>query len=71
MANTNSLLGVKCPKCGQEDAFKIEAKIMVFVTDDYTEDQGGDYFWDESSPCHCTTCDFSGTLASFTTKQEA
>jgi DNA-directed RNA polymerase subunit RPC12/RpoP len=29
MPNTNCLEGIRCPKCGHEDAFKIEAKVLV------------------------------------------
>jgi len=64
--NTNCLEGVKCPKCGQEDLFKIEASVIVEVSDDGTEDQGGDYEWDQAAFCQCCDCDHAGKLADFT-----
>ena len=53
MANSNCLEGVKCPVCGGEGAFKIEARVVVLVTDEGTEDQGSDYEWDQDSYCEC------------------
>jgi len=64
--NTNCLEGVKCPKCGQEDLFKIAARVIVEVSDDGTEDQGGDYEWDQAAFCQCCECDHAGQLADFT-----
>jgi hypothetical protein len=64
--NTNCLEGVKCPKCGQEDLFKIAASVIVEVSDDGTEDQGGDYEWDQQAFCRCFECDHTGKLADFT-----
>ncbi len=32
MPNTNCLAGIKCPKCGFEDRFKIEGKTLFEVT---------------------------------------
>ena len=64
--NTNCLEGVRCPKCQQQDGFYIEALIKVYVTDDGTEDQGGNYIWSESSPCACGDCGHAGPLAEFT-----
>jgi hypothetical protein len=43
MTNKNCLEGIRCPQCGYEDAFRIEAQIRVYVTDDGTEDEGGHY----------------------------
>jgi hypothetical protein len=64
--NTNCLEGVKCPKCGQEDLFKIGASVIVDVSDDGTEDQGGDYESDQAAFCQCCECDHAGQLADFT-----
>jgi len=66
--NTNCLEGVKCPKCGQEDLFKIGASVIVEVSDGGTEDQGGDYEWNEAAFCQCCECDHTGKLADFTTE---
>jgi hypothetical protein len=65
MANTNCLVGVKCPKCGQQDCFEIAAKIMVRVTDDGTEDMEGNYEWDQDARCLCTECGFQNRLRAF------
>ena len=37
MTNTNCLENISCPKCGQEDRFKIAATIFCLVTDDGTD----------------------------------
>jgi hypothetical protein len=64
MTNKNCLEGIRCPQCDQEDAFRIEARIMVYVTDDGTE-EGGHYAWDGESPCHCADCRHAGTIKDF------
>ena len=69
MANTNCLEGVRCPQCGQEDRFLINAMVSVMVADEGTEDQGGDYEWSPDSPCCCASCDFAGKLADFTIEE--
>lgn len=66
MTNTNCLKGVRCPKCGFEDKFIIHAKVDVEVTDEGTEDAGGEYYWDDTHYCKCTGCKYEGTLADFT-----
>jgi hypothetical protein len=64
--NINCLEGVKCPKCGQEDLFKIAANVIVEVSDDGTEDHVGDHEWDEQAFCQCCECHHAGKLADFT-----
>ena len=64
--NTNCLEGIACPKCKQEDAFHIEATIMVFVTDDGTDDTSGQYEWDKRSYIRCAECDHAGSINEFT-----
>jgi Zn ribbon nucleic-acid-binding protein len=76
MTNKNCLEGIRCPQCGHEDAFRIEAQITVYVTDDGTEDEGGHYAWDGESPCRCAECGHAGKLEDFriqnqSAKQEA
>lgn len=66
MANTNCLEGVQCPKCKQEHGFHITAKILVYVTDEGTEDLQGDYEWDKDSFCKCIECEHTGTVKDFT-----
>jgi hypothetical protein len=64
MANENCLEGIKCPDCGNEDEFRIEAVIVCQVTDDGSEPIG-DHYWDEKSYCHCPVCEKDGKLAEF------
>jgi hypothetical protein len=64
MTNTNCLENVCCPKCGQEDRFKIAATIFCLVTDDGSEAEG-DHEWDDSSATRCVECGFSGELKDF------
>lgn len=64
MPNTNCLEGIRCPKCGHEDAFKIETKVLVLVTDDGAEDFG-DSEWDSNHYCECDNCHYSGTIKDF------
>lgn len=65
MANTNCLEGMRCPSCGNEDEFRIEMVITVKVTDEGTEDMGGDYYWDKDSWCFCPQCEWDGTVKDF------
>lgn len=68
--NTNCLEGVKCPQCGYEDDFRIKAEIMVFVTDEGTQDELGGYEWDKNAYCQCGSCDHEGILDDFTVREE-
>ena len=68
MPNTNCLEGIKCPKCANEDRFKIEAQIVCTVTDDGSM-PAGDHYWDETSNTLCPVCEFQGNLALFTVAQ--
>ena len=67
MPNSNCLQGVKCPKCGNEASFRIEASIICTVTDDGSEPTGDHHHWDENSYAHCQVCETEGTLAIFMT----
>jgi DNA-directed RNA polymerase subunit RPC12/RpoP len=67
MTNTNCLEGVRCPKCGQEDRFKIVALTTCLVTDDGSEPVG-DHEWDDESATRCPECGFDGTLKDFSNK---
>jgi hypothetical protein len=64
MTNTNCLDGIRCPHCGSEDRFRIEAKTVFTVTDDGTDDHG-DVEWDDGSYAECTECHHSGMLKDF------
>jgi hypothetical protein len=65
MTNNNCLEGIRCPNCGHEDGFRIDAQITVYVTDDGTEDEGGHYAWDGESPCRCAECNHAGRIKDF------
>jgi hypothetical protein len=64
MANNNCLRGIKCPRCGQEDRFRITAIITCIVTDDGS-DPVGDHYWDDDSSTSCPECEFHGSLKQF------
>jgi hypothetical protein len=67
MTNTNCLENVCCPRCGQEDRFKITAIISCIVTDDGS-DPVGDHEWDNDSATQCLECGFDGELKDFREK---
>jgi Zn ribbon nucleic-acid-binding protein len=67
--NTNCLEGMKCPKCGQEDTFKIAASCLFTVTDDGTQDEGNGHEWDDTNYCECSACGHHGTVADFTVEE--
>ena len=69
MTNTNCLENICCPKCGQEDRFKIVALITCDVTDDGSEPVG-DHEWDDHSATRCAECGFDGELKEFRRRLE-
>lgn len=66
MANENCLQGFRCPSCESEGPFKIEARVLVTVYDDGTDDSGSDTEWDDGSYCECFNCGKRGTVKDFT-----
>jgi hypothetical protein len=62
--NDNCLDHVKCPKCGQEARFSIEASTVVDVTDDGT-DVCGDVEWSATAWIQCTSCEHGGEMWEF------
>jgi hypothetical protein len=64
MVNTNCLEGIRCPNCGQEDRFHINAVITCLVTDAGSEPVG-DHYWDLTSFTYCPECEYQGTLKHF------
>ena len=64
--NTNCLAMMRCPACGSFGPFRIATTIFVLVTDEGTEDTGGDYEWEKGSACICRECDHDGTVGTFT-----
>jgi hypothetical protein len=67
MVNSNCLQGIRCPSCGNEAAFYIEASTVMYVTDEGAESRG-DTSWNDDSHAECTECERSGKLADFKTK---
>jgi len=63
-SNDNCLDHVKCPKCGQEKTFEIEANTMVEVRDDGT-DEYRDMEWGWNSHINCLECGHEGRLWQF------
>ncbi len=64
MTSSNCLENVCCPKCGQEDRFKIVALITCDVTDAGSEPIG-DHEWDDHSATRCPECGFDGEMNDF------
>lgn len=64
MPNDNCLAGIRCPQCGNEDRFFIDAHVMCEVTDDGAE-ACGDTEWHGDSFCRCPVCDRHGPLKGF------
>ncbi len=69
MPNTNCLAGIKCPKCGSEDRFKIETTTIFEVTDDGT-DVHEDVGWDDDSYIECMACAHHGTIKDFRVEED-
>lgn len=67
MSTVRKTLGLACPKCGCDEALEISVPIWVDVFPDGTFERfGSSHEWDQSSPCRCTQCKQSGTVADFT-----
>ena len=64
MTNDNCLEGIRCPRCGQEEHFRITALVACHVTDEGSEPTG-DHHWDEDSFTRCPDCGFQGALRCF------
>jgi len=67
MPNDNCLAGFICPKCGYDTDLRIEVLRWVRVSDDGTEDEGGDTEWNDKSPCACGNpdCAYTATVGDF------
>ena len=69
MANTNCLEGIRCPQCGNEEEFRIEALVVCKVTDDGAE-ATGEFDWHDKSWCLCPKCEKEGDLEEFQVEDE-
>lgn len=65
--NTNYLIGMKCPECGSEGPFRIDATITVTIHDDGREENFSETTWKNDSWCCCEAwdCGFVGVVADF------
>jgi len=66
MPNTNCLEGIRCPKCGHEDSFRVEATVLVLVKDQGVTDDLSESQFDADHYCECDNCHHSGTIKDFT-----
>ncbi len=64
MPNENCLVGMSCPKCGQDAKFLIAARAWWEVTDDGTGEYE-DVEWDDDTACICDGCHMNGTVKDF------
>ena len=69
MTNENCLAGMQCPQCGSEGPFGIAVDVVMLVTDDGTECQLGDQYWDSESYCECRSCLRAGIVSDFYEKE--
>ncbi len=65
MANSNCLAGIRCPECGAEDRFRIEAS-SIFEFDDEGSGDHEDVEWGDGSYIQCQECQHEGTVKEFT-----
>lgn len=70
--NHNCLFGWECPNCEYTEAFRVHAlrSLEVMLTDDGTEDKGGDTDWDSDSQVTCCECGHVATVFDFTHDDE-
>lgn len=64
MANENCLKGMRCSKCHSNGPFHIEAKTIVKVYDDGTDDTQ-DFEWGDDSWIQCGECEHTATVKDF------
>jgi hypothetical protein len=64
----NLLAGVKCPSCGNNSQFDIEATVVLRVTRDRAE-TASDTEWNPSNWCICGQCEFQAPMSKFTGKR--
>lgn len=69
MSNSNCLTGFRCPECGSEGPFSIEALSLFTVYDEGTDDHS-DVQWDDNSYCQCVMCGDSGKVRNFQSTED-
>lgn len=67
MPNNNCLEGMKCPKCGYEEHFKIVARVWVDAYDDEVsiDEYDQDFEWTDTSWCICKNCGYGNEVGKF------
>jgi hypothetical protein len=68
--NENCLMGFQCPECKSYGPFHILVTTMVLMSDEGTEESGGDQEWDKDSYCACANCDHNGTVRDFINEED-
>lgn len=63
--NNNCLQGVKCPKCGSFGDFKTVVSSTMRVSDDGTEELGGDTEFETDAWTQCCECQHQGVWWDF------
>ena len=66
--NTNTLLDIGCPKCGNRGWFRIKITTMANAEDDGTSGNDGDHEWGQDSRIECRECWHRGVVRAFTFK---
>jgi hypothetical protein len=64
-SNSNVLEGMRCPKCGSCEPFRIEVMTTATVFDDGVEETEN-HEWENTSCCGCIECCHQGSVADFT-----
>lgn len=71
MANNNVLEGMRCPECGQDDAFLINVTGQAYVRDSGVVELTGDTEWDDDSRIKCySPCGYSRLVKHFRTENQ-
>jgi hypothetical protein len=60
----------RCPQCKSQDDLVISATVEVEarLSDDGTDNEGGDTTWEEKSPARCSDCGWKGVVADLSPK---
>lgn len=71
--NKQNLKGMRCPKCGSEEPFRIDVAATVLAYDTHIDDletlwSGAD-MWCEDDQCECLACEYVGTVKKFRVKR--
>lgn len=64
MTNTNTLEGIRCPECGNADAFEVEILTRAIVIDNGV-DTIHDPHWEDDAGTRCKTCGYDGEWRDF------